>query len=139
MKFKSPETGLEGAFSAEYVSALLLLNQELTVNQFLNKPISHDVNQLMDKIVRHYDDDIQPSPHALPKNRFTIVEITLVTGEQFKQRVNAPKGSPYKPLTKDEHLTKLKHASYKHWENIHDFYEIKDTKMLQNYIFKGEI
>ncbi|MCJ1759199.1 MmgE/PrpD family protein [Mammaliicoccus sciuri] len=139
LKFKSPETGLEGAFSAEYVSALLLLNQELTVDQFLNKPISYDVNQLMEKIVRHYDDDIQPSPHALPKNRFTIVEITLVTGEQFKQRVDAPKGSPYKPLTKDEHLTKLKHASYKHWENIHDFYEIKDTKMLQNYIFKGEI
>ena len=137
LKYTHPTTGQEGAFSAEYVSSLLLLGKHLNPEQFLNNPIQSEIHELMAKVHRLYDDTIVPNKFALPKNRFTIVKIKMNDGTIYKKRIDTPKGSPYNPLAPEEHLNKLKHSSPIHWENIKQFYQIINTDALHQFIHKG--
>lgn len=102
-----PKTGKEGMFSPEYVCALLLTGRTLTPEVFSDQEIEPYLEAVMKKITRTYDDSIVPSPDALPKGRFTIVNITTTDGEKLSKRIDAPKGSPKHPLEFKDLINKL--------------------------------
>ncbi|UUZ80540.1 MmgE/PrpD family protein [Paenibacillus sp. P26] len=106
---KSPLTGEQGRFSVEYVTALALNGYSLALESFTNRPIPQEILDFMSKVHRKYDDSIEPAPNAVPKGRFTIVQVTTSDGNVYSERVDCPRGAPgnalslkelqYKPLT----------------------------------------
>jgi 2-methylcitrate dehydratase PrpD len=104
---KQPITGEEGRFSAEYVCAALLTFGHLEASHFNSDKINSTTKQLMSKIKRTYDDSIVPSTDSVPKDRFTIVEMTMQSGEIHSARCDAPEGSSSNPLSMERLQDKL--------------------------------
>lgn len=102
-----PQTGDEGRFSVEYIVALFLTNRTATLSDFTHEAIPSSIRQVMNKVTRQYDATIKPSPHAVPKGRFTIVRVHLENGNILESRVDAPLGSTDKPLSMDQLEQKL--------------------------------
>jgi 2-methylcitrate dehydratase PrpD len=104
---RHPLTGEQGRFSVEYVVALALTGRPLSLASFTSAPIAEEVLALLPRVERAYDDTIEPVPHAVPKGRFTIVEITTKVGESYKERIDNPRGAPGNALTLDDLRAKL--------------------------------
>ncbi|MFS0662258.1 MmgE/PrpD family protein [Niallia alba] len=96
--YTHPENGEQGRFSVEYCVALLLLGEALSIENFSVDQIADDVNQVMKKIHRKYDHQIPVKVDSYPKGRYCMVKVTLKDGQQLVSRVDAPTGSPGKPL-----------------------------------------
>jgi 2-methylcitrate dehydratase PrpD len=104
--YTRPENGEQGRFSAEYCTALLLLEKDLSIKNFTVSRISEDVYDVMAKIHRKYDDQIPSSENSYPRGRYCIAEIFLRNGQKFVSRVDAPFGSPGNPLKMADLLNK---------------------------------
>lgn len=104
--YARPENGEQGRFSAEYCTALLLLEKDLSIDNFTVDSISEDVYDVMAKIHRKYDDQIPRSENSYPKGRYCIAEIVLKNGQKFVSRVDAPTGSPGRPLEMEDLMNK---------------------------------
>ncbi|KML09982.1 hypothetical protein VL07_14495 [Bacillus safensis] len=104
---QTPLTGEEGRFSVEYVIALAVFGQTLTLDAFTKKPISSDMHTWMKRVSRGYDEMIEPHPDAVPKGRFTIVKLTLSDGTTISKRVDIPQGAPGCALSKEDIIQKL--------------------------------
>lgn len=103
-----PRNGEEGRFSPEYVVALIFSGKELNFSRFShNQEIDAALRSLMEKTVRLHDDSIIASKDAMPKGRFTMLRVEMVSGEQYSARVDVPNGSPAKPLTEQQLREKL--------------------------------
>lgn len=137
LKFTKPTNGIEGRFSVEYVIAKLLYNHQLTLEDFFEKEISTEIQSLMSKVRRTYDETIKAQSNALPKGRFTIVEIRDNLGEIYRERIDTPKGSPNHPLTMDEIIEKLTLYAPKHASNIQQLFNLNNTGELITYIVTG--
>lgn len=109
--YKQPKNRTEGKFSAEYITALKLTQDELTLDDFSDKPISEAIQQLMLKTIRVYREDIQPSEHAMPKGRFTQIDVRLHSGMQLTAYCECPTGSPAKPMSRLDRQYKLELAT----------------------------
>jgi 2-methylcitrate dehydratase PrpD len=108
---QDPQNGEEGRFSPEYVAALVLRGIPLTFDRFSKDcPADEATRALMKKAVRVHDDSIMPSAEAMPKGRFTILRVWDLNGDLVSARVDAPTGSPAKPLTEEELFGKLKES-----------------------------
>ncbi|UQZ82223.1 MmgE/PrpD family protein [Paenibacillus konkukensis] len=107
---RQPRTGEQGRFSVEYVAALALLGEPLSVDSFASKPIAPHLLELLPRIRRVYDDSIEPAPHAVPKGRYTIVEVTARDGRSFRERIDCPRGAPGNALTPEDLRQKLEGA-----------------------------
>nr|WGD97964.1 MmgE/PrpD family protein [Bacillus safensis] len=105
---QTPLTGEEGRFSVEYVIALAVFGQTLTLDAFTKKPIPSDMHTWMKRVSRGYDEMIEPHPDAFPKGRFTIVKLTLSDGTTISKRVDIPQGAPGCALSKEDIIQKLK-------------------------------
>lgn len=108
---REPRNGMEGRFSAEYIAALKLTRPELSLQDFEEQPIDEAILQLIGRSHREYRSDIQVSPEAMPKGRFTIVEVTKRDGTTASARCDVPNGSPGKPLTPEEMAYKFRLAA----------------------------
>lgn len=108
---RKPVTGEEGRFSIEYIVALALSGYSFTTDRFTKDPIQPNIRHFMEKIERIHDASIQPAKNAIPKGRFTIVEVKMDNGDVFQARVDVPKGSPIRPLEEAELVQKLFQAS----------------------------
>lgn len=104
---RTPKTGEEGRFSAEYVAAIGLLGEPYTHELFASKPIPVRFRKLIQRTVRSHDGSVKPHPEAQPKGRFTIVKVHLKDGNCMESRVDVPKGAPGNPLTEEEQQRKL--------------------------------
>jgi 2-methylcitrate dehydratase PrpD len=104
---KNPLTGEQGRFSVEYVVSLALNGYSLALDNFTNKPISDDILQFFSKVQRIYDESIEPVPRAVPKGRFTIVEVTTSDGEVYRERIDCPRGAPGNSLSLEDLKYKL--------------------------------
>lgn len=104
---RTPKTGEEGRFSAEYVAAIGLLGEPYTPELFAPKPIPDRFRKLIQRTVRSHDGSVKPRPEAQPKGRFTIVKVCLKDGTCMESRVDVPKGAPGNPLTEEEQQRKL--------------------------------
>ncbi|WP_419954635.1 MmgE/PrpD family protein [Neobacillus niacini] len=102
----SPENGEQGRFSAEYCTTLLLLDQDLSIENFTVGTISGEVHNIMRKIKRNYDGNIPKKEVSYPKGRYCIAEVSLMDGQRFVSRVDAPMGSPGNPLKFEDLLNK---------------------------------
>lgn len=100
--YTRPENGEQGRFSAEYCTALLLLEKDLSIENFTVSRISEDVYTVMAKIHRKYGDHIPTSEISYPRGRYCIAEISLKNGQKFVYRVVAPIGSPGNPLEMED-------------------------------------
>lgn len=107
---KNPQTGEQGRFSVEYVVALALNGHALSLENFTAAPISETIKQFLPRVQRQYDDQIEPASHAMPKGRFTIVEVATRDGQLHRERVDCPRGAPGNALTAEELQQKLADA-----------------------------
>ncbi|MEH7272996.1 MmgE/PrpD family protein [Neobacillus vireti] len=106
--YTNPENGEQGRFSAEYCTALLLLEQDLSIENFTVNSISVEVQDMMGIIKRKYDENIPKSENSYPKGRYCIAEIFLKNGQKCISRVDTPIGSPGKPLEMEDLVNKAK-------------------------------
>ncbi|WP_432775562.1 MmgE/PrpD family protein [Brevibacillus gelatini] len=104
---KEPRTGEQGRFSAEYVVSLALHRRSLSLESFTAATIDADILAFLPRVQRAYDSEITPVPEAVPKGRFTIVEITTKAGQVYRERVDRPRGAPGNALTAKEVQQKL--------------------------------
>lgn len=103
-----PRNGEEGRFSPEYVTALIFEGRELNFSAFSHdRIIDPAVYGLMKKVERLHDDTIKPAKDAMPKGRFTLLQVEMENGCIYSERVDAPEGSPAKPLTGRQLMEKL--------------------------------
>ncbi|WNC15144.1 MmgE/PrpD family protein [Brevibacillus brevis] len=106
----NPRTGEQGRFSVEYVAALALNGYALSLQNFTRAPIDDTIRRFMPRVRRAYDERIEAAPHAVPKGRFTIVEVTTVDGHIYRERVDCPRGAPGNALSPEELRQKLADA-----------------------------
>lgn len=104
---RTPLTGEEGRFSVEYVIALAVFGQTLTLDAFTKKTIPSDMRTWMKRVSREYDQTTEPHPDAVPKGRFTIVKLTLSDGTTISKRVDLPQGAPGHALSREDIMQKL--------------------------------
>jgi len=104
---RTPSNGEEGRFSVEYVIALAIFGQTLTLDAFTKKNIPSDMRTWMKRVSRGYDQTIEPHPNAVPKGRFTIVKLTLSDSTTISKRVDIPQGAPGQALSTDDIMKKL--------------------------------
>ncbi|TCP23763.1 2-methylcitrate dehydratase PrpD [Scopulibacillus darangshiensis] len=104
--YRMPENGEEGRFSAEYCVALLLQNEDLSIENFIIESISEETKALIKKMTRLYDKNIPVSKNSYPKNRYNIVEIIMKNGVKHRSRIDVPYGSPGNPLNMEDLLEK---------------------------------
>ncbi|MEW4193968.1 MmgE/PrpD family protein [Bacillus altitudinis] len=104
---RTPLTGEEGRFSVEYVIALAVFGQPLSLDAFTKKAISPELRTWMKRVNRVYDQTIEPHPDAVPKGRFTIVKLTLSDGTTISKRVDIPRGAPGCALSTEDIIQKL--------------------------------
>ena len=89
-----PKNCSQGRFSVEYVVALVLAGQPLTMNNFRNIGIPINIQKLMKVTRRCYDASIKPTANAVPRGRFTIVQVLTKDEKSYSVRVDCPKGAP---------------------------------------------
>nr|WP_312109137.1 MmgE/PrpD family protein [Brevibacillus reuszeri] len=104
---RQPRTGEQGRFSAEYVVSLALHRRSLSLDSFTAAPIQEDILSFLPRARRTYDSQIEPAPEAVPKGRFTIVEITTKDGQVYQERVDRPRGAPGNALSAADVQQKL--------------------------------
>lgn len=133
---KNPETAKEGMFSAEYVTALLLLRKPLDYSNFQDELIDEETLKLMKKVKRTYDNSISASTNSLPKGRFTIAKVNTSTNNIYTKRIDAPAGSPNNPFSDNELRAKLQNYLSKNQdinkilEDINQALTLKDIKKI---------
>jgi 2-methylcitrate dehydratase PrpD len=98
----SPKTAIEGKFSAQFVTAISLLDRRVSLDQFTDEKVQdpRTVN-LMKKIKKVNHPDF-PEFRVSPVTTASIVKIKLKDGREFSKRVDIAKGNPEKPLSKKE-------------------------------------
>jgi len=99
-----PETGLEGKFSLQYVTAAALLDGDVTIETFSNeRRFASDMVELLPLIKVNYDDSIPQSTLEM----FIRVRVTLKDGstlEVVKEKISGMVGVP---LSREERLKKF--------------------------------
>lgn len=87
----TPVTGIDARFSAEYVFAAALIDGELSIAHFDERPVRDDIADLATKITRSHDETARRlSPD--PTTRFVTVDVTLRNGDTISHRVDGLPG-----------------------------------------------
>lgn len=96
-----PRTGLEAKFSAEYVVAACLVDQELTLSSFLEDEVRRpEILDLEEKMV--VGEDRHP-PFGDDRYEFAYSALEVEAGgEILRERVDVPRGSAERPLSDAE-------------------------------------
>jgi len=123
-----PRNGVEGRFSMEYVLASVFADGKLSMDTFSKRRISPVVQRLMERVHIEHNPTLPPALRSMPHGRFTVVKVTLCNGYIYEKRVDAPKGSPYNPLSMSEMSTKYLDA-------VEKLKEQDKVKKLQEIIF----
>jgi len=100
----SPQTGLEGKFSMEYVAAAMLLDGKLTLETFTDPMVQRPEARALTAKVRRYrvDDD------KLYSSKFGYTDVAITTRRgRFSVRAELVSGSPQWPMTSAERKQKF--------------------------------
>lgn len=123
--YHSPTIQQQGRFSAEYIVAKKLLGEPLDFSAFGNNAVSPEVNAIMQKSVRIYEENHQVT-------RYATVKVRLKNGEFYQQRIDAPKGSPPNPYSDEDLYQKLAFAIQNNELSEEFFQHIRQLKNEQN-------
>lgn len=100
----NPDTGLDGKFSLQYVTAAALLDGESTIDTFNNeRRFADDMTTLLGKIRVVHDETI-------PKDfdeTFVVTTVVLKDGRKFTEKVQKLTGWVGHPLSREERLKKV--------------------------------
>ncbi|MBI3249627.1 MAG: MmgE/PrpD family protein [Deltaproteobacteria bacterium] len=100
-----PRTGLDGKFSFQYTTAAALLDGTVTVQSFTNeRRFRADMEHLLPVIGITQTERI---PGEMEK-MWVDLEVQLADGQQLAVRCNGPRGFWGRPLTRAEHLVKVR-------------------------------
>lgn len=122
---------VDAQFSIPYTVALALEVGAVTLNDFISETVkSRDSTIELSKKVK-----VVTSPELSDKD-ISVSDITvkMLNGDSFSDRVNAPKGSPLRPMTFDECYTKFKQCL----EYSHNKSAIEKGRSLSDFIFDLE-
>jgi aconitate decarboxylase len=101
----APQTGLEGKFSFQYTVASALLDGSVTMDTFTDQKMSRpEVRALLDKTQVTMD----PNIPANFNDMWTTVRVQMEDGAEYSVRCDRPRGIWGNPLTRPEHLTKVR-------------------------------
>lgn len=107
--YESPRTALEGKFSMQFPLALALSERKVTLEQFTDEKVKHpEIAALMQKVKLITDPRLNVSDSLAQP---TIVEIKLKGGRRLINRVEFPRGSPERPLSDEELVSKYRNCA----------------------------
>jgi 2-methylcitrate dehydratase PrpD len=99
-----PRAGNEAMYSAQYVTAVALLDGRITMDSFTHDRVAApDVAGLLDKTTLVVDEAI---PEELEKF-YVTVNLTLNDGRKLSQRMDKLSGGPGNPLSREQQLSKF--------------------------------
>ena len=137
----TPQTGLQGKFSAQYAVTTVLIYRKASLEQFTDKAVRDPRVQAMIqkvKVVAH--PDMEKTPQS------SMVKIRLKDGQEFIKRVDVTTGHPEKPMSLSQIIDKYRSCSEsmiskdKTEESIHkilNFERMSDMGELMVLIVKG--
>jgi len=100
-----PQTGLEGKFSLEFCVAAALLDHTIDLQTFTNEKVNNpEIQRLTRKVKKFVTKDVRGKGTLYPG---ATVGIYLKNGTSYSTIVDARKGSPLNPLSKDEVIDKF--------------------------------
>lgn len=98
--YTNPTTGLEGKFSAEYITYIGLKKGYYDQSDFSSEILNEDDQAALNKFSRVIKAESK-------KGLSTIVRVTFKDGLSLQEEVWHPTGSPENPLTNKSHFNKL--------------------------------
>jgi 2-methylcitrate dehydratase PrpD len=100
-----PTNGLQAKFSMEFCMAILLLDRRAGLAEFTNATVGRaDVRDMIERVTFEVD----PVAEAAGSHTMSsLVEVRLADGRAFESRAEYGKGSPQKPMSDDELMTKF--------------------------------
>jgi 2-methylcitrate dehydratase PrpD len=106
VRFHKPEDGFRGKFSIDYVIAAMLLDRRVDLDSFSDSYCSAPrMRAALDKTVVNAHPEW---PDDRDSRRRTPVTITMKDGRTFTKQVDAARGSPGNPMTRDELVDKYR-------------------------------
>ena len=100
-----PKTGLEGKFSLEYCVAAALIDREINLGKFTDERVNRqDVQALIKRVKPFVTRDVGDIGTHYPG---ATVKIHLKNGTSYFTKVEARKGSPSNPLSREEVIEKF--------------------------------
>jgi 2-methylcitrate dehydratase PrpD len=103
----SPQTGLEGKFSMQYVVAAGIIDRKITLQSFTDSKVNRiEIQNLIKRIEKVENPKINFAGPDGKDQRFAEVCIKLNNGKSIVKRVEYPRGSPESPLTREEMIDK---------------------------------
>lgn len=106
VRFHKPEDGFRGKFSIDYVLAAMLLDRRVDLDSFSDSYCSAPrMRAALDKTVVNAHPEW---PNDRDARRRTPVTITMKDGRTFTKQVDAARGSPGNPMTRDELVDKYR-------------------------------
>jgi 2-methylcitrate dehydratase PrpD len=108
IKYRIPETGLQGKFSMGYLIARAFLDGQVTLDTFTDEAVrSKAVLALVEKVQMKVDPALPPSTSS-DGSRAARVTLHLQNGPPHVRYEQFPKGSPQLPVTPDELTEKVR-------------------------------
>jgi aconitate decarboxylase len=100
-----PQTGLEGKFSFQYTVASALLDGRIGMDTFTDEKLSRpEVQALLARTQLTMNPDIP----ANFEDMWTRVRVQMQDGSEYSARCDRPRGIWGHPLTREEHLVKVR-------------------------------
>jgi 2-methylcitrate dehydratase PrpD len=126
-----PRTGLEGKFSLEYCVAAALLDREINVGKFTDEQVNRQEIQTMIKRIKPFvTDEVGRVGTHYPG---ATIRIRLKDGRSLFTKVEARRGSPLNPLSRDEVIEKFMANSSMLYDRV------KVEKLLEEVIHMEEL
>ncbi|HLH44621.1 MAG TPA: MmgE/PrpD family protein [Bryobacteraceae bacterium] len=102
IKYRIPQSGLEGKFSMPYLVARALLDGQVTLDSFTDAAVRDPkILALLEKVEMKVDLSLPPSTSP-DGSRAAAVAIRMNNGQTFARYERFPKGSSQFPMTPDE-------------------------------------
>ena len=107
--YSRPQNGLEAKFSMEYCIAAALVDQEITLRQFVDETVlSSEAKDLIPKVMLCLLAGVEKQNIvAIPQ----AVKITLSDGNEYFHEIRWPRGSAGNPMTWDEVVAKFRNCA----------------------------
>ena len=142
-----PRTGLEGKFSLEYCVAAALIDREINIGKFTDEQVNRQEIQAMIKRIKAFvTEEVGSVGTHYPG---ATIKIHLKDGISHFTKVEARRGSPLNPLSREEVIVKFRtnasilydHVKVKEMmEEVMQMEEIEDiTSLIRSLDHKGLI
>jgi aconitate decarboxylase len=101
----SPQTGLEGKFSFQYTVASALLDGRISMDTFTDEKLRRPEVQTL---LANTQLTMNPDIPANFEEMWTAVRVQMQDGAEYSARCDRPRGIWGHPLTREEHLVKVR-------------------------------